>query len=547
MTAPAQPSRKPASQPSHGMSATMRPRPVAKFGDHEPHAERADQCTMVIFGATGDLTKRKLFPALYQLHVEHLLAPEFAVLAVGREPKIDDASFRAKMREALHDSDEVKNVAEEDWNTFAQRIFYVGGDATDSAAYPAIKAKLDEIESTCNTRERNRFFYLAVPPSVFEPIVRRLSEGGLVPRIDDPAARPWARVVVEKPFGRSLETAKSLNALVLSLFAEHQVYRIDHFLGKETVQNVLVLRFANSIFEPLWNRRWVSHVEIAAAETVGVEARGKYYEEAGVVRDMFQNHLMQLLALTAMEPPPAMTADAVRDEKVKVLRSIRWLTPETIPDNAVRAQYAAGKVKDQDVPGYRDEPDVAKDSQTPTYAAVRLYIDNWRWKGVPFYVRSGKRMTKRISEVAVHFHAPPHLMFGGNGAGRDLEPNVLVMRVQPNEGVSLNFEVKVPGAMVALTQNVEVAPVDMDFTYAEAFGETAAPAYETLLLDVMIGEMTLFTRSDEVEAAWKLIDPLLNYWKDHPAKPMPTYAAGGWGPKEADELLARDGAKWREP
>jgi glucose-6-phosphate 1-dehydrogenase len=502
---------------------------------------------MVIFGATGDLTKRKLFPALYQLHVEHLLAPEFAVLAVGREPAIDDASFRQKMREALGESDEVKKVDDAEWDAFARRIFYVGGDATDIAAYPAIKAKLDEIESTCQTTERNRFFYLAVPPSVFEPIVRRLSESGLVPRIDDPAARPWARVVVEKPFGRSLETAKSLNALVLSLFAEHQVYRIDHFLGKETVQNVLVLRFANSIFEPLWNRRWVSHIEITAAETVGVEARGKYYEEAGVVRDMFQNHLMQLLALTAMEPPPAMTADAVRDEKVKVLRSIRWLTPETIPANTVRAQYAAGKLKDQDVPGYRDEPDVAKGSQTPTYAAMRLYIDNWRWKGVPFYVRSGKRLTKRVSEVAVHFHAPPHLMFGGNGAGSELEPNVLVMRVQPNEGVSLNFEVKVPGAMVALTQNVEVAPVDMDFTYAEAFGETSAPAYETLLLDVMIGEMTLFTRSDEVEAAWRLIDPLLNYWQANPANPMPTYAAGGWGPKEADELLARDGAKWREP
>jgi len=527
------------------MKASLQHRRGAKYGDQVPHAERADQCTMVIFGATGDLTKRKLFPALYQLHIEKLLAPEFAVLAVGRESTIDDAGFRQKMREALAESDEIKKVDDEDWRTFSERIFYVGGDATDLAAYAGIKAKLDEIESTCAQTERNRFFYLAVPPSVFEPIVRQLSASGLVPRIDDPAARPWARVVVEKPFGRSLETARSLNALVLSLFAEHQVYRIDHFLGKETVQNLLVLRFANSIFEPLWNRRWVSHVEITAAETVGVEARGKYYEEAGVVRDMFQNHLMQLLALTAMEPPPAMTADAVRDEKVKLLKSIRWLTPKTIPSNAVRAQYAAGKLKDADVPGYRDEPDVSKESQTPTYAAIRLYIDNWRWKGVPFYLRSGKRMTKRVSEVAVHFHAPPHLMFGGDGD--ELEPNVLVMRVQPNEGVSLNFEVKVPGAMVALTQNVEVAPVDMDFTYSEAFGETAAPAYETLLLDVMIGEMTLFTRSDEVEAAWRLIDPLLNYWQAKPANPMPTYAAGGWGPKEADELLARDGAKWRTP
>ncbi|HKP15605.1 MAG TPA: glucose-6-phosphate dehydrogenase [Gemmatimonadaceae bacterium] len=518
-----------------------------RYGEQVAQAAQAEHCTMVIFGATGDLTKRKLFPALYQLAEEHLLGPGFAVLAVGRESSLDDASFRERMRAALGESDEVKRVDEEIWKAFEKRIFFVGGDATDAAAYEGIRKKLDEIESECAPAERNRFFYLAVPPSVFEPIVRLLSSSGLVPRIDDPAQRPWARVVVEKPFGRSVATAHALNQLVLSLFAEHQVYRIDHFLGKETVQNVLVLRFANSIFEPLWNRRWVSHVEITAAETVGVEARGKYYEEAGVVRDMFQNHLLQLLALTAMEPPSSMTADAVRDEKVKVLRSIRWLTPETIPENTVRAQYAAGKVKDKAVPGYREEPDVAKESHTPTYAAVRFHVDNWRWKDVPFYVRSGKRLPKRVSEIAVHFRAPPHLMFGGSGAGRELEANVLVMRVQPNEGVSLNFEVKVPGAAVALTQQVEVAPVDMDFTYAEAFGETAAPAYETLLLDVMIGEMTLFTRSDEVEAAWRLIDPLLEYWEKHPATPMPTYPAGSWGPRAADELIGGENGGWRTP
>jgi glucose-6-phosphate 1-dehydrogenase len=541
------PQPKPGSSSHPGARMHMSARPHARYGEKVPHAAQAEHCTMVIFGATGDLTKRKLFPALYQLAAEHLLGSGFAVLAVGRESSLDDASFRERMRAALGESDEVKRVDEEVWKAFEQRIFFVGGDATDAAAYEGIKKKLAEIESECAPETRNRFFYLAVPPSVFEPIVRLLSSSGLVPRIDDPAQRPWARVVVEKPFGRSLTTAHALNQLVLSLFAEHQVYRIDHFLGKETVQNVLVLRFANSIFEPLWNRRWVSHVEITAAETVGVEARGKYYEEAGVVRDMFQNHLLQLLALTAMEPPAAMTADAVRDEKVKVLRSIRWFTPETIPQNAVRAQYAAGKIKDADVPGYRNEPDVGKESQTPTYAAVRFHVDNWRWKGVPFYVRSGKRLPKRVSEIAVHFQAPPHLMFGGPGAGDDLEPNVLVMRVQPNEGVSLNFEVKVPGAAVALTQHVEVAPVDMDFSYSEAFGETAAPAYETLLLDVMIGEMTLFTRSDEVEAAWRLIDPLLEYWEKHPANPMPTYAAGSWGPSEADQLIGRVNGGWRKP
>ena len=531
----------------HGLTMHISPRDHALYGDKAPAMSQAEPCTMVIFGATGDLTKRKLFPALYQLAAEHLLAPRFAVLAVGREAELTDEKFRERMRDALRESDEVKRVDEEVWKEFEKHIFFVGGDATDAAAYEGIKKKLDEIESECEPMTRNRFFYLAVPPSVFKPIVQLLSSSGLVPRIDDPNQRPWARVVVEKPFGRSLATAHELNQLVLSLFAEHQVYRIDHYLGKETVQNVLVLRFANSIFEPLWNRRWVSYVEITAAETVGVEARGKYYEEAGVVRDIIQNHLLQLLALTAMEPPASMTADAVRDEKVKVLRSIRWFSPETIPENAVRAQYTAGTVKGEAVKGYRDEPDVAKDSQTPTYTAVRFYVDNWRWKGVPFFVRSGKRMSKRVSEIVVHFQAPPHLMFGGNGRGRDLEPNVLVMRVQPNEGVSLNFAVKVPGAAVALTAAIEVAAVDLDFTYAEAFGETAAPAYETLLLDVMIGEMTLFTRSDEVEAAWRLIDPLLEYWEQHPMKAMPTYAAGSWGPREADELIARQNGGWRVP
>jgi glucose-6-phosphate 1-dehydrogenase len=520
---------------------------TSTFGTDEAPTAQADPCTMVIFGATGDLTKRKLFPALYQLAAEHLLAPNFSVLAVGRDESDTDDTFRDKMRAALSQSDEVKHIDDGVWKRLAARIFFVGGDATEDAAYVTIKSRLAEIETSCKEEERNRFFYLAVPPSVFEPIVRHLASSGLVPRHESRKERPWARGVVEKPFGHSLETAKALNALVLSLFAEHQVYRIDHYLGKETVQNVLVLRFANSIFEPLWNRLHIKHVQITAAESVGVEARGKYYEEAGIIRDMFQNHLLQLLALTAMEPPPSMTADAVRDEKVKVLKSVRWFTPESIPANAIRAQYAAGKVKDGYVVGYTEEPDVAPDSQTPTYAAARFYVDNWRWNGVPFYLRSGKRLGTRASEIAVQFHTPPHLMFGGAGLHRELQPNTLVMRVQPNEGVSLNFEVKVPGAAIALTQHVEVAPVDMDFCYDEAFGETSAPAYETLLLDVMIGEQTLFTRSDEVEAAWKIIDPLLEFWEANPARPMPTYEAGSWGPKDATALIAEDGARWREP
>ena len=380
---------------------------------------------------------------------------------------------------------------------------------------------------------------------MFEPIVRNLAKSGLAPRSRTPEERPWYRIVVEKPFGHDLESAQQLNDLMLGLFAEHQTYRIDHYLGKETVQNVLVLRFANSIFEPLWNRQWIHHVQITAAESVGVEERGKYYEEAGVLRDMFQNHLLQLLTLTTMEPPPQMSANSVRDEKVKVLKSIRELSPDSITQHAVRAQYTAGTNKGKPVRGYIEEDNVAPDSTVPTYAAVRLFVDNWRWNGVPFYLRSGKRLGSRVSEIAVQFRSPPHLMFGPGSEG--LRPNTLLMRVQPNEGISLNFEVKVPGAAVALTSNIEIAAVDMKFNYAEAFGEAAAPAYETLLLDIMIGEATLFTRSDEVEAAWRVIDPLINYWDAHKPKRMPTYAAGSWGPREADELIEKDGVEWREP
>jgi glucose-6-phosphate 1-dehydrogenase len=505
---------------------------------------RANPCTMVIFGAIGDLSRRKLLPAIYQLMKEHLVNEEFAVLGVGRDSSITDDAFRAQMREALKASDEVKRVDEALWQTLCPKLFYVAADLTNKDAYGAIGRRLEEIEQNRAPEHRNRMFYLAVPPSVFEPIVCDLSASGLAPRARTADQRPWVRVVVEKPFGRDVESAIRLNDLMLHRFGEHQIYRIDHYLGKETVQNILVLRFANSIFEPIWNRQWIEHVQITAGETVGVETRGKYYEEAGVVRDMFQNHLLQLLSLTAMEPPSQMTANAVRDEKVKVLRSVRWLTPETIPPNSVRAQYTAGVIKGEPVPGYTEEADVAPNSLTPTFAAIRLFVDNWRWNGVPFFLRSGKRLKARTSEIAVQFRRPPHLMFGDTR--ETMRPNTLVMRVQPNEGVSLDFEVKVPGAAVALTSAIEIAPVEMDFSYAEAFGEVAAPAYETLLLDVMIGEATLFTRSDEVEAAWRVVDPLIRYWGEHAPKRMPTYAAGSAGPREADELAERDGIEWRE-
>ena len=521
----------------------VQPRPTMALSP-QPR-DRADPCTMVIFGALGDLSRRKLLPAIYQLMKEHLVNEKFAVLGIGRDACTDD-DFRQQMRKALGDSDEVHGIDESLWQELCSRLHFLSADLTDPADYAAIADRLGQLEEKCAPNERNRLFYLAVPPSIFEPIVKNLAHSGLAPRTRTADERPWVRVVIEKPFGRSLESAQRLNDLVLGLFAEHQTYRIDHYLGKETVQNVLVLRFANSIFEPIWNRQWIHHVQITAAENVGVEERGKYYEEAGVVRDMFQNHLLQLLSLTAMEPPAQMTANSVRDEKVKVLKSIRWLTEQSITENAVRAQYTAGTMKAKAVPGYTDESNVAPDSLVPTFAAVRLFIDNWRWNGVPFYLRSGKRLKHRVSEIAVQFRTPPHLMFG-HQAAEAMRPNTLVMRVQPNEGVSLNFEVKVPGAAVALTSNVEIAPVDMDFDYAEAFGEVAAPAYETLLLDVMIGEATLFTRSDEVEAAWRVVDPLIQYWETHKPKRMPTYAAGSWGPREADELIEQDGVEWREP
>jgi glucose-6-phosphate 1-dehydrogenase len=500
----------------------------------------------VILGAAGDLTKRKLLPALYQLAKEDLLAGDFRVLGVSRETLGADG-FRALMRTAVEQSDEIADGIDDTvWTRLSSKLHYVAGDLTAPTTYEGVATRLAELERDLPPDRANRLFYLAVPPSVFEASVRALSNSGLAPKIPDAGARPWVRIVIEKPFGRSLETAQQLNALVLDVLAEHQVYRIDHYLGKETVQNILVLRFANSIFEPLWNRQSIASVQITAAETVGVELRGKYYEEAGVIRDMFQNHLLQLLTLTAMEPPVTMGADAVRDEKVKVLRSVRWLTPETIPLNAVRAQYVAGRMSGQTVPGFLQEPNVNPESRTPTFAALRLHVDNWRWKGVPFYLRSGKRMPTRVSEIAIEFRAPPLLMFG-HGTRAQASPNVLVMRVQPNESISLRFEVKIPGAACALDPTIQVTPVDMDFNYADAFGAAVSPAYETLLLDAMIGDATLFTRSDEVEAAWRVTDPLLEYWEKNPPARMPLYAAGSWGPPDADALLHADGFHWREP
>jgi glucose-6-phosphate 1-dehydrogenase len=492
---------------------------------------------MVILGAGGDLTRRKLIPALFHLMGDGLLSEDFSIVGVARGPITDD-SFRDTMHGAL-ESDEAGVLEQESWNRFAERLIAVSGDLGDPATYAVIRERLMALERGTGAR-RGRLFYLALPPSTYRTAIVHLSESGLVPRLAEPGARPWARIIIEKPFGQDLESARALNRVILQRFAEHQVYRIDHYLGKEAVQNLMVFRFANSIFEPVWNRDHVHHVQITAAESVGVEHRAGYYEEAGVVRDMFQNHLLQLLALTAMEPPAAFRADAVRDEKAKVLAAIRPVGVSEIDNAGVRGQYASGVIAGERVPGYREEERVAADSTTPTYAALRLLIDNWRWQGVPFFLRSGKRLPRRVTEIAIQFRQPPHLMFP-LAAGQSIPPNILAFRIQPDEGIALCLEVKAPDI------DLRLATADMEFSYAKGFGPSQHSAYETLLLDCMLGDTTLFARSDGVEAAWRVVDPLIEAWEQRRPGDLPFYPAGEWGPAKADELIARDGASWRTP
>jgi glucose-6-phosphate 1-dehydrogenase len=507
--------------------------------DRDDKIERADEwvghpappCAMVIFGATGDLTKRKLIPALYNLLSNKLLPEEFAVVGVGRSPLSDD-EFRGRMEQDLREF-ATTEVEDEKLEWLARRLRYVAVDPEKPETFKDLAGTLAKVDGELGTGG-NYLYYLAVPPSIFDDYVRLLGDAGLLREEEE----RWRRVIIEKPFGHDLESARDLNRRIREVLEERQIYRIDHYLGKETVQNIMAFRFANGIFEPIWNRRYIDHVQITVAETVGVEGRGGYYEEAGALRDMVQNHMFQLLALIAMEPPVSFAADTVRDERVKVLSAIRPISPEDVLRRMVRGQYGEGELDGERVPAYRAEKSVAAGSNTETFAALELFVDNWRWADVPFYLRTGKRLPKRVSEIAIQFKCAPLMLFRDTPVEK-LNPNLLVIKIQPDEGISLRFEGKVPGPTMRL------GTVRMHFQYEDYFGRQAHTGYETLLYDCMLGDSTLFHRSDMVEAGWRVVTPILDVWKALAPRNFSNYAAGTWGPKEADELIQKDGRKWR--
>jgi glucose-6-phosphate 1-dehydrogenase len=486
---------------------------------------------MVIFGASGDLTSRKLVPALYDLAAQRRLPLEFAVVGISRT-EMSHEEFRDKLRKTLEEQ-RSGEVSDDVWESFSNGIFYMPGDSKEAGTYDELKELLERLDSERGT-QGNRAFYLSSSPSLFPAIVENLGEKGL----NQGENGGWSRLVVEKPFGRDLESAEELNTELQRYFDETQIYRIDHYLGKETVQNILALRFANGIFEPVWNQHYVDHVQITVAEDIGVGTRGAFYEEAGAMRDIVQNHVMQVLCLTAMEPPVAFDAQSVREEKVKVLKAVRPIPEDEVDNYAVRGQYERGWVWGEEVPGYREEENVDPESFTETFVALKVFVDNWRWAGVPFYIRAGKRMPKKATEVAIQFHASPHTPFARDDT-EGLEPNVLVVRVQPEEGLSLKIGAKVPGS------GFEVSSVNMDLLYGTAFLEEAPDAYQRLLLDLMLGDPTLFIRADEAEGAWKILDPVMHRWSEE--KNVSFYQAGTWGPKAADDLLEQDGREWRRP
>ncbi len=498
----------------------------------------AEPAVVLIFGASGDLTRRKLIPALYALARHQRLSPGFCVVGISRSPLSDDA-----FRENLANAANIASRPPADravWDEFARGVFYAPGDLNDPATYQRLSERLAGLDRERGTRG-NRVFYLATAPSHFEEVAVQLGAAGM--------SRPsssWARLIIEKPFGRDLDSARRLNGILHQHFGEEQIYRIDHYLGKEAVQNILIMRFANGIFEPVWNRRYVDHVEITAAEDLGMEGRGAYYEESGALRDMVQNHLMQLLALLAMEPPAAFDAASVRQERTKAVRAIRPIPADAADRFAVRGQYKAGFIGGQPVAGYREEKGVAPESSTETFVALKLYADTWRWADVPFYLRTGKRLPKRVTEIAIHFKLPPLQLFRSAGMaqpgdGVPTQANVLAMRIQPDEGISLKFVAKLPG------QTIELRPVNMEFRYGTSFGLEVPEAYETLLLDCLRGDGTLYAVDEMVEASWALLDPVLQAWQSKKPANWPNYEAGTWGPPEAHELMERSGRHWRRP
>ena len=496
-----------------------------------------EPCLIVVFGATGDLTSRKILPAVYNLRRSGLLPAETAVVGFSRRALSDD-DFRSLMRESVTTNSRVK-VEDGLWQDFAEGIFYQQGDFGDRAAYRELAERLEQIDAARGTHS-NKLFYLATPPAAYEDIIANLGHSRLNRHGD---GEGWSRIVIEKPFGHDLDSAGELNDALVKVFDESQIYRIDHYLGKETVRNLMVFRFGNGIFEPLWNRRYVDHVQITVGEDLGVEGRGEFYEQAGASRDILQNHLLQLLTLVAMEPPIAFDADALRDEKVRVLRAIDpgW-TDARVRANVVRGQYTEGWVGDKHVVGYRDEEEIGKDSKTESFVALKLEVQNWRWADVPFYLRTGKRMARRATEIAIQFKLPPLMLFGESATPP--EANLLAMRIQPDEGIMLRFAAKVPEL------GLDVRSVNMDFTYGLSFAREAPEAYETLLLDAMLGDASLFTRADEVEAAWAIVTPMIETWRQWDADGTPDsdicfYEAGSWGPEAADRLMEHDGRRWR--
>jgi glucose-6-phosphate 1-dehydrogenase len=484
-------------------------------------SSRADDCVLVIFGASGDLTRRKLLPAIYNLAEAGHLPEHFAIVGVARPP-IEQQEYRTQMRDRVTDA-EGEPLEPAKWKPLEERLYYVSGEFHDKQLYTSLADTLRDVGSKYSIPP-NYLFYFAIPPDLFADVADQLAASGLATEGDG-----WRRVIVEKPFGYDLETARALNARLSVAFDESQIYRIDHYLGKETVQNILAFRFANGIFEPIWNRRYVSHVQMTVAEVEGIGSRGAYYDKVGALRDIVQNHMFQLLTLVAMEPPISFAADAVRDEKVKVLRAVPPPTGDAIARDLVRGQYD----------GYTREPNVAPDSRTGTFVAMRLLVDNWRWAGVPFYLRTGKRLARRVTEVALGFKRAPHLPFAKTDT-EELGYNAIVLRIQPDEGVTLRFGAKVPGTQM------EIRDVNMDFAYGGSFTESSPEAYERLLLDVLLGDPPLFPQHEEVELSWDILDPILDYWADLPDQPE-AYEPGSWGPKSADLMLARDGFSWRRP